>query len=271
MAGLLFSCNSVRQIDLFREIYQHKSVLDTQSAKVNYYLPLVKSESLYRDIAALDRIYARDTAKVALLYVGPGQWTETEILSNSAADTSRSYRSFVDSLGWQIDLATFPGFTGKLGADASDGKTCPYFADKTTELVFHEASAMPPDPKDPRQMTKKRHIGNDHVHVIWNESRHSYRPETISGAFGNVQIQIRPLGTGQYGIGIFFDDRIKPFGPLVDGMVVSTDVLPSAVRATAISGHRRSIEAIFKPFSHPYVIRQQSINQIIEKHMDHGW
>ncbi|KAJ1650518.1 hypothetical protein GGF38_005808, partial [Coemansia sp. RSA 25] len=121
---------------------------------INYYVPLVKSESLFRDIRALDRIHARETVKIAVLYVGPGQWSETEILSNSLRDTSRSYRSFVDSLGWQVDLATFQGFTGKLETDGSDGESCPYYADENIEVAFHEAAAMPKDQKDMRQIKK---------------------------------------------------------------------------------------------------------------------
>ncbi|KAJ2030627.1 hypothetical protein H4S03_006969 [Coemansia sp. S3946] len=258
-------------MNLFRNLIQHKLVYSARKTTVNYYVPLVKSESLFRDIRALDRIHARETIKVAVLYVGPGQWSEAEILSNSLLDTSGSYRSFVDSLGWQVNLATFQGFTGKLESNGSDGESCPYYADESIEVAFHEAAAMPKDQKDMRQMGKKRHIGNDHVHIIWNESHHNYRPETISGDFGNVQIQIRPLEAGEYGIGIYCDEQIKPFGPLCDGAIVSADALPTAVRATAINGHRRAIQAFFRSFTHPYVIRQQTINQIVDKHVDRSW
>ncbi|KAJ2034914.1 hypothetical protein H4S03_004659 [Coemansia sp. S3946] len=259
------------KMNLFRNLIQHKLVYSARKTTVNYYVPLVKSESLFRDIRALDRIHARETIKVAVLYVGPGQWSEAEILSNSLLDTSGSYRSFVDSLGWQVNLATFQGFTGKLESNGSDGESCPYYADESIEVAFHEAAAMPKDQKDMRQMGKKRHIGNDHVHIIWNESHHNYRPETISGDFGNVQIQIRPLEAGEYGIGIYCDEQIKPFGPLCDGTIVSADALSTAVRATAINGHRRAIQAFFRSFTHPYVIRQQTINQIVDKHVDRSW
>ncbi|KAJ2907752.1 hypothetical protein GGI21_003573 [Coemansia aciculifera] len=258
-------------MDLFRSLVQHKLVFSARKTTINYYVPLIKSETLFRDIQALDRIHARETVKVAVLYVGPGQWSETEILSNSLRDTSRSYRSFVDSLGWQVDLATFQGFTGKLEIDGSDGESCPYYADENIEVAFHEAAAMPKDEREMRQIKKKRHIGNDHVHIIWNESHHNYRPETISGDFGNVQIQIRPLEAGEYGIGIYRDEQIKPFGPLIDGMIVSADILTTAVRATAINGHRRAIQAFFRTFTHPYIIRQQLINQIVDRHIDRNW
>ncbi|KAJ1995724.1 hypothetical protein EDC05_000658 [Coemansia umbellata] len=256
------------KVNLFRSLMQHKMAFNYNNTMPCYFLPLAKSESLYRDIRSLDRIHAHETIKVALLYVGPGQWNEVEILSNTVADTSASYQSFINSLGWQVNLTTFHGYTGKLEQCGTDGTTCPYFAEDGLELVFHEVTSMPNYANDARRLNKKRHIGNDHVHIIWNESRHTYRPETISGDFGNVQIHIRPLEPGEYGINMYCDDQIRPFGPLTDGMVVSAEVLPAVVRTTAINGHRRATQAFFRSFTHPYVIRQQNINRIVEKHID---
>ncbi|KAJ2680409.1 hypothetical protein GGI25_000701 [Coemansia spiralis] len=259
------------KVNLFRSLMQHKMAFNYNNTMPCYFLPLAKSESLYRDIRSLDRIHAHETIKVALLYVGPGQWNEVEILSNTVADTSASYQSFINSLGWQVNLTTFHGYTGKLEQCGTDGTTCPYFAEDGLELVFHEVTSMPNYANDARRLNKKRHIGNDHVHIIWNESRHTYRPETISGDFGNVQIHIRPLEPGEYGINMYCDDQIRPFGPLTDGMVVSAEVLPAVVRTTAINGHRRATQAFFRSFTHPYVIRQQNINRIVEKHIDRSW
>ncbi|KAJ2703951.1 hypothetical protein FB645_003665 [Coemansia sp. IMI 203386] len=256
------------KMNMFRNLIQHRMACDAQKLNLNYFRPLVKSESLYRDLEALDRINPNVTIKIALLYIGPGQWTEAEILSNTLEDTSLAYQSFVSSLGWRVDLKTFRGYIGKLNQDGSDGTTCPYFSDQGLEVVFHEAVSMPTDKNDTRQLKKKRHVGNDHVHIIWNESHHNYRPETISGDFGNVQIQIRPLETGEYGIVVYSDEQISPFGPLINGMVVSADVLPAAVRATAINGHRRAVQVYYKAYVHPYATRQQSINRISEKHAD---
>ncbi|KAJ2790006.1 hypothetical protein H4R20_007084, partial [Coemansia guatemalensis] len=127
---------------------------DSHKSTVNYYLPLKKTDSLLRELKALDRVPSQETIKVALFYVGPGQWTEAEILSNSYFDASLSYRTFVQSLGWSVDLATFKGYTGKLEHDGSDGKTCPYFFEDGIEIVFHEATSMPTDINDTRQLKK---------------------------------------------------------------------------------------------------------------------
>lgn len=109
------------------------------------------------------------------------------------------------------------------------------------------------------------------MHIIWNESQHNYPPETISGDFGNVQIQIQPLEAGGYGIRIYCDERVRPFGPLANGVIVPGDTLPAAVRATAINGYRHATEAFFRTFTHPYASRQHAINRIVEKHIDKSW
>ncbi|KAJ1957580.1 hypothetical protein EC988_000758 [Linderina pennispora] len=254
----------------YQELLRYHKGFDMGQAMKSVHVTLKMSDALIRDLRALDKIHFRETIKVAVFYVGIGQHDESQILSNTVHDTSDRYRQFVRSLGWYVDLATFEGFTGKMESDGSDGKVCLYFADEHVELVFHEASIMPLDPKDPRQTAKKRHIGNDHVHIVWNETHHRYRPETITGDFGNVQIQIRPLTDGLYGVNIYRDSHIDDVGPITSGMVVSADVLPHAVRCTAIKGHCVAKEAFFGSVDHPYIVRQNRINEIIEKHRVDG-
>ncbi|KAJ2362426.1 hypothetical protein IW150_007006, partial [Coemansia sp. RSA 2607] len=60
-------------MDMYRNLIQRKIAVDSRNPSLNYFLPLTKSESLYRDIEALDRVNPNETIKVAILYVGPGQ------------------------------------------------------------------------------------------------------------------------------------------------------------------------------------------------------
>lgn len=145
-----------QKMNLFRDFIEHRLVFKSQRAILNYYVPLVKSDALFRDINALDRIHSCEAIKIAVFYVGPGQRTEAEILSNTTGDTSLAYQSFVSSLGWQIDLKTFIGYTGKLENDGSDGDSCPYFTDEGMEVAFHETTSMPNDKRDIRQIKKVR-------------------------------------------------------------------------------------------------------------------
>ncbi|KAJ2717309.1 hypothetical protein H4R19_000061 [Coemansia spiralis] len=81
-----------------------------------------------------------------------------------------------------------------------------------------------------------------------------------------MRIQINPLEPGEFGIGIYYEDHVKPFGPLTSGMVVSADALPDAVRATAINGHRRVMQTLVKSYTPPFAIRQEMIDRIVERH-----
>ncbi|CAG8560446.1 13285_t:CDS:10 [Funneliformis mosseae] len=229
---------------------------------------LNKGNTLFRDIRLLDKRHAREVFKFALLYVGPGQEDEQSILRNT--NGSEEYNEFVQSLGWEIDLTTHPGYLGGLERNASNGLTAIYYCTSTIEIIFHDVTKMPTDPIDPKQLRKKRHIGNDHVHIIWNEHFRDYRKGTIGGDFGNAQIVISPLPNGLYNVDIYRDSKIPPFGPLLHGMIISRSVLGPLVRMTAIQAYRNSlhINSINNSnvYQHPYMERAADIQMIMSRH-----
>ncbi|KAH6561932.1 hypothetical protein BASA60_011309 [Batrachochytrium salamandrivorans] len=157
---------------------------------------LSKTPSLTRDIKGLDRKYSRDVAKVAVIYIAPGQEDEYAIFHNSGG--SAAYNSFVSSLGWEVDLEKHSGYLGGLERNMVSGGVATYFCTSTLEIMFHDITKMPTDPADPKTTEEERHIGNDHVHVIWNEHYRDYKWKTIGGDFGNAQIAITPLSNGMY-------------------------------------------------------------------------
>ena len=61
---------------------------------------------------------------------------------------------------------------------------------------------MPTVHDDPTQLNKKKHVGNDSVHVVWSECAKDYNPRTISGSFGDVVIVVYPLQNGMFRIQI---------------------------------------------------------------------
>ncbi|KAI8919457.1 hypothetical protein DFJ77DRAFT_427803, partial [Powellomyces hirtus] len=136
----------------------------------------------------------RETVKLAVIYVAPGQEDEQSIFRNTHG--SPEYRDFVASLGWEVDLATHPGFLGGLEKSLANGATATYYCTSTFEMLFHDVTKMPVDPTDEKQLKKKRHIGNDHVHIVWNEHHREYRRGTIGGDFGNAQLIVTPRTDG---------------------------------------------------------------------------
>ncbi|PVU90926.1 hypothetical protein BB559_004374 [Furculomyces boomerangus] len=257
----------------FRLFLQHLGLFDWTNSDPGPFKLIKPSQQFFSDLKHLDKISAKESIKVAICYVAPNQTTESEILGNNVASTSLAYREFVRSLGWPVDLENFSGYTGKLHSDGTDGKVAPYFATDYLELIFHDSTEMPTDTKDTKQLKKKRHIGNDFVHIIWNENFCEYRPETITGDFGNAQIHIRPLPSniGNYGVSLYFDPRIEAVGPLAENMVLSPDILSNVVRSWAISAHRQTLWMRLPKYYHPFLLRRDSITQTINKHSAPGW
>lgn len=108
------------------------------------------------------------------------------------------------------------------------------------------------------------------MHIIWNEHYREYRKSTIGGDFGNVQIIISPLSTNTgsqnielYNVEVYRDNKIPPFGPLLNGMVVTKNLLGPLVRMTAINAFRASINTTYQ---HPYLQRSSDINMIMSKY-----
>ena len=46
-------------------------------------------------------------------------------------------------------------------------------------VVFHIATMMPTKEKDPKCNDKKRHIGNDYVTIVYNDSGEKYNMGTL--------------------------------------------------------------------------------------------
>ena len=66
-------------------------------------------------------------------------------VSTVAAYGGSGYRAFLRGLGWEVNLATHKGFGGGLDLvkGGRDGQASHYWADATTEVMFHVATKMP--------------------------------------------------------------------------------------------------------------------------------
>jgi hypothetical protein len=165
-------------------------------------------------------------------------------------------------------LSDHPGYAGGLDTTiARDGKAI-YYCNSMVEMIFHDTTRMAMDLTDPKLLKKKRHIGNDHVHIVWNEHHRDYRYDTIGGDFGNAQIIINPLPNGLYSIDIYRDETVSPFGPLQTRSVVSKDCLGTLVRCTAMNAYRAAHAAgnLQQVEHHPFTIRKQNLEIISTRH-----
>ncbi|KAJ3099451.1 Tuberous sclerosis 2-like protein [Phlyctochytrium planicorne] len=166
-----------------------------------YNLPLALAEDdvTVRSIKVLDRIPVVDLHKIGLVYIGPNQENEVDILSNTHG--SRLYTKFVSSLGRFMKLSGISGaFTG--GLDTSeyevDGKFGLLWEDTAsgTQIAFHTTTLMPTNlERDPQCSGKKRHIGNDFMLIAFDESGlDTFSFDTFPGQFNYINIIIKPVG-----------------------------------------------------------------------------
>lgn len=155
-------------------------------------IPLPNDDAVDRAFRAFDRNSTVDGHKVGVIYIGEGQTDEAEILANVSG--SSDYVDFLNGLGTLVRLkgATF----NTQGLDReydSDGAYTFCWRDRVTEMVFHVTTQMPTDrERDPICINKKRHIGNDYVNIIFNDSGLPFRFDTFPSEFNYVNIVITP-------------------------------------------------------------------------------
>ncbi|KAG7091186.1 hypothetical protein E1B28_010237 [Marasmius oreades] len=155
---------------------------------------LVEPSLASRFCNGIDRIPVIDTHKVGILYVAPGQTTEVEILRNSHG--SPAYTRFLEGIGRLINLrGQIDVYAGGLNPD-EDGEHAYAWWDDIYQILYHTATLMPTHAHDEQCVFKKRHIGNDFVRIVWNDSGLSYRFDTLQTQFQFVNIVIEPHSLG---------------------------------------------------------------------------
>uniref|UniRef100_A0A7S4K2Q2 Rap-GAP domain-containing protein n=1 Tax=Paramoeba aestuarina TaxID=180227 RepID=A0A7S4K2Q2_9EUKA len=222
-------------------------------------------EKIERSLTQLDRTNSREMIKVGIIYLKEGQEEQYGVLANSAKDRTPPFYEFIRSIGWPIDLETHRAYMGGLDSKGTTGITAPYFATSTTEMIFHDITSMPTSSSEAGQLHKKRHVGNDHVHVVWTEHLRDYNPTTIQSEFNDVHIVVYPLSNGLFKIHVFQKENVELFGPLMHGMCVTKEVLPSLIRATCVMGNKY-VRYTMEGYVTPYASRRSLLTQIVERH-----
>lgn len=225
---------------------------------------------MFRDLRGLDTLPSRECFKAGMLYIAPGQEDEPAILGNNSP--SEEYMLALRAMCWRLDLtrgaASGNPYTGGLEASSTADAHAWYYADPGYELVIHSAPHLAPsDAADPRHIRRKRHIGNDHVQVIWTDAERDYVRGTIRGDFSTVQIVIHPESDG-FSIRTLIDERVAAFGPLMDGIVVGDlRALSPALRSTILSATRCAGQLVTSTLTASSMdLRQRDIATIVQRH-----
>jgi len=256
--AVLYDCTEITTFDSCRQFLRQFGFIDDRRMQIKL---LKQDERLIRELRHLDSQRCRETHKIAIIYIANGQSEKAEILSNSSG--SQNYEQFLSGLGWMVNISSHEGFMGGLQRSRSTNERALYFASSTKEVIFHVSTVMPSETEEDRHR-KLKHIGNDEVHIVWSEHSRDYHQDIIPTKFGDVIIVIYPLSNGLYKIRVIKKDQLIQFGPLFDGSIVDSLVLPGLVFATAVnaSRHLRTNKQYYRTF---YEERMSSLSDIASK------
>lgn len=215
-------------------------------------IALPDDDAVDRAIRVFDRNSTVDGHKVGVVYIGEGQTEESEILANVSG--SSDYIEFLNNLGTLTRLkgATF----NTQGLDReydTDGEYTFCWRDRVTEIVFHVTTQMPTNlERDPLCTLKKRHIGNDFVNIIFNDSGHPFKFDTFPSQFNFVNIVITPASRASfivrreskavadssqpfYMVKVMSKPGFPPISPASETKMVSLKALPGFTRLLALN------------------------------------
>ncbi|XP_047476530.1 tuberin-like isoform X2 [Penaeus chinensis] len=215
-----------------------------------------QQQEIQRAVRVLDLMRPQETHKIGVLYVGPGQTTEQEILRNSFG--SLRYMTFLQGLGSVLELSSVSQnevFLGGLDTKGNDGKLVYIWHDDVMQVVYHIATLMPTKESDPNCTGKKKHIGNNYVTIVYNESGQSYNINTIKGQFNHTIVEVVPADHSTNSVGVLCRPELADFvGGGGDPRLVSDTNLPILVRQLALHADLASMiwESLNRPPHNPY-------------------
>uniref|UniRef100_A0A8C1N695 Tuberin n=1 Tax=Cyprinus carpio TaxID=7962 RepID=A0A8C1N695_CYPCA len=232
--------------------------------EANKPLLLPKSQLIDRAVKVLDQMPPYDTHKIGVVFVGAGQANnEVSILSNEYG--SNRYAQFLTGLGKLIHLKDCDPdqiFLGGLDQHGDDGEFTYCWHDDIMQAIFHIATLMPNRESDKGCCNKKRHIGNDFVVVVYNDSGEEYKLGTIKGQFNFVEVLIKPL---DYESNLVTMQCRKDLEGLVDtsvAKIVSDLNLPLLVRQMALHANVRLSTNPSDAYASKWLARLRHIKRI---------
>jgi hypothetical protein len=180
--------------------------------------------------------------KIGILHCRPGQTDEDAMYNNT--DGSDALNQFLSAIATRVRLKDFPGYRG--GLDVKNGQTGTHSYAAThagVNVMFHVSPLLPFSDKDPQQVSRKRHLGNDLVCIVFQEvGSEPIDPTWFRSKFQKVFVVVRPVpaaasesGDGDKGAAAATSYRVSvarsivvpPFGPLLDVSVMSREAVAS--------------------------------------------
>lgn len=174
----------------------------------------------------LDELKLTKNYKVGVLYCKAGQSTEEEFYNNE--HSGPLFEEFLSCIGENVRLLGFDKYRGGLDTKSdSTGLYSVYTTYNSCEIMFHVSTMLPFSANNRQQLSRKRHIGNDIVTVVFQEEGAlPFTPKTVRSQFQHVFIIVKafnppllPDGSydfsvpRHYAVAVSRTKQIPPFGP----------------------------------------------------------
>lgn len=112
-------------------------------------------------------------------------------------NTSDAFKQFLNFLGERIELKGWKGY--RAGLDVNEGQTGKhsyYTKWQGYEVMFHVAPLLPHSTADHQQLERKRHLGNDIVVIVFQDTDAPIKIGTFSSKQNHVFAIVRPVTKG---------------------------------------------------------------------------
>ncbi|CAB3398570.1 unnamed protein product [Caenorhabditis bovis] len=160
-------------------------------------------------------IYTR--YKVGIMLCKAGQSTEEQMYNNESS--TPAFDEFLDFIGQRVTLKGFESYKGGLDTRGDTTGTHSIYAEyQAHEIMFHVSTLLPFTPSNRQQLSRKRHIGNDMVTIVFQEpGALPFSPITVRSHFQHVFIIVRVhnecTDNVTYSVAVSRSKDVPPFGP----------------------------------------------------------
>jgi len=203
--------------------------------------------------------------KFGVLYRKKGQKLEEHFYGN---DTSPEYEAFLSCLGDKMELLNWSKWAGGLDTKSKSTGTVGWYASfhQSYEVMFHSAPHLPKTAGDPQQLEKKRHVGNDLVVFLFDESNEPFSPQQMSSKVTHVYIVVRPVDATSYTVAVVNRSGVATYGPPIPQKLLKQEVQLTRnwLLTKAVNGERSSFHStLFK--QRLAKTRGSILNDVLEK------
>ncbi|XP_066065178.1 LOW QUALITY PROTEIN: signal-induced proliferation-associated protein 1 [Chamaea fasciata] len=180
-------------------------------------LRLAPSPAVQETLLKLDEQGVSRQRKVGVLYCRAGQGSEEEMYNNEGPGPA--LEQFLALLGTRVRLRGFGGYRAQLDTRTdSTGTHSLYTTYHGYEVMFHVSTMLPFTPRNPQQLLRKRHIGNDIVTIVFQEpGARPFSPRALRSHFQHVFLVVRVhepcTPRTAYSVAVVRPEDTPPFGP----------------------------------------------------------